>query len=100
MIGCRKSFHLEECNSEVSFLSETPLNSTPLPQLRANSLILKKDKEVELTASDDCLSRKSNPELGKSLNHNSPTAHILTLGNSKYETVPLGLSQDIPDVFL
>ena len=59
------------------------------------------------------VSVKSNPDLRKSLvllppehfkNCGTPkesdTAHIVTIRNSHYETVPIGLSQDIPDVFL
>ena len=51
---------------------------------------------------------KSNPDLTKPLSFEthedmkdlSDNVHILTLQNEKYETVPFGLSQDIPDVFL
>ena len=48
------------------------------------------------------ISRKLNPELRKSISFkdDNEKAHIITLGNSKYETIPLSLSQDIPDVFL
>ena len=111
----RKSFVLDECNSEISFLSETTRNSTPLngsPNLRTNSLRFKKENIISSLPSKD-VSVKSNPDLRKSLvllppehfkNCGTPkesdTAHIVTIRNSHYETVPIGLSQDIPDVFL
>jgi len=111
----RKSFALDECNSEISFLSETTRNSTPIsgsPNLRTNSLRFKKENTLRSFPLQE-VSVKSNPDLRKSLivippDHiqkrgspqSSDTAHILTIRNSQYETVPLGLSQDIPDVFL
>ena len=101
MFAFRKSFHLDECNSEISFLSETTRNSTPLngsPNLRSNSLRLKKELRGSRLAEEN--SRGSNPELRETLSCKKENAHIVTLGNSKFETVPFGLSQDIPDVFL
>ena len=112
----RKSFALDECNSEISFLSETTRNSTPLngsPNLRTNSLRFKKENATSSSPSKD-ISIKSNPDLRKSLvllppehfkncepsKQNEQAAHIVTIRNSQYETVPIGLSQDIPDVFL
>ena len=107
-----KSFALEECKSEISFLSETTRNSTPLngsPNLRTNSLRFRKEKSLHLQE----VSIKSSPDLRKSLlllptnqskncesSNSSDRAHIVTIQNSRYETVPIGLSQDIPDVFL
>ena len=96
---------MDECNSEISFLSETTRNSTPLngsPNLRTNSLRLKKEEKTSISQLVEEISRKSNPELRKSISFkdDNEKAHIITLGNSKYETIPLSLSQDIPDVFL
>ena len=65
----RKSFALDECNSEISFLSETTRNSTPLngsPNLRTNSLRFKKENATSSSPSKD-ISIKSNPDLRKSL---------------------------------
>ena len=107
----RKSFHTEECNSEISFLSETTRNSTPLngsPNLRTNSLRVRKENKSSSSPLTQEASVKSNPDLTKPLSFEthedmkdlSDNVHILTLQNEKYETVPFGLSQDIPDVFL
>ena len=107
----RKSFHPEECNSEISFLSETTRNSTPLngsPNLRTNSLRLRKEDKARASPLTQEASVKSNPDLTKALSFEtsedikelSDNVHILTLQNEKFETVPFGLSQDIPDVFL
>jgi len=112
----RKSFALDECNSEISFLSETTRNSTPLnssPNLRTNSLRFKKENGTSSCPSKD-VSVKSNPDLTRSTvlvppepfkncddsEESEGGAHIVTIRNSEYETVPIGLSQDIPDVFL
>ena len=112
----RKSFALDECNSEISFLSETTRNSTPLscsPNLRTNSLRFEKKNGTSSITSKDT-SIKSNPDLTKSAVLLPPEpfkncenseereggAHIVTIRNSEYETMPIGLSQDIPDVFL
>lgn len=104
MFVFRKSFHLEECNSEISFLSETTRNSTPLngsPNLRSNSLRLRKESDrTNCSRVAEEASTSSNPELRKTLSCTQDKAHIVTLGTSKFETVPFGLSQDIPDVFL
>ena len=107
----RKSFHPEECNSEISFLSETTRNSTPLngsPNLRTNSLRLRKEDKAQASPLTQEPSVKSNPDLTKASSFEteedrrelSDNVHILTLQNEKFETVPFGLSQDIPDVFL
>ena len=112
----RKSFALDECNSEISFLSETTRNSTPLngsPNLRTNSLRYKKENGTSSFPTKD-VSVKSNPDLTRSTvlvppepfknyddsEEHEGGVHIVTIRNSEYETVPIGLSQDIPDVFL
>lgn len=115
LIFFRKSFHLDECNSEISFLSETPgtRRSTPLTSLtstpqtaartRTHSLRLERGREREVrTAAAAADTPGTAGELRKtlSLKQERDKAHIITLGNSKFETVPFGLSQDIPDVFL
>merc|ERR1711997_1389224 len=95
----------EECNSELSFLSETTRNSTPLngsPNLRSNSLRLRKEDKCEASPLTREVSVKSNPDLTKpsSLETEedlSDNVHIMTLQNEKYETGLFGLSQDIPD---
>ena len=101
----------EECNSELSFLSETTRNSTPLngsPNLRSNSLRLRKEDKCEASPLTREVSVKSNPDLTKPSRLETEedeedltdNVHIMTLQNEKYETGLFGLSQDIPDVFL
>ena len=111
----RKSLQLEECNSEISFLSsETTRNSTPLngsPNFRTNSLRFRKEALADRKLPIKDISMKSNPDVRKSIlllptdkrspsAQSSDSAHIVTIRKSEYETVPIGLSQDIPDVFL
>ena len=107
----RRSCQPEECNSEISFLSETTRNSTPLngsPNLRSNSLRLRKEDKCEASPLTREVSVKSNPDLTKPSSLETEedeedltdNVHIMTLQNEKYETGLFGLSQDIPDVFL
>lgn len=114
---------LEECNSELSFLSETSQQSTPhhrppnqVPTKatpdRANSVGRGREggKQDLLSANSGS---KPNGELFSSSDWTETarvmmgvgateagTAQIVTIRNAQYETLPIGLSQDIPDVFL
>ena len=101
VMNFRKSYHLDtECNnSELSFLSETtrnstPLNGSPAPNLRTNSLRVRKENQPSKSglglAEED--TRKSNPELGQSMmggfKEAQQTAHILTLGRDEIGIPP------------
>jgi hypothetical protein len=69
--GLRRKKILDECNSEISFLSETTRSSTPLngsTNLRTNSLRFKKENLKGSLPSKD-LKKKSKSDLRKSLEH-------------------------------
>ena len=73
---------------------------TAIARTRTHSLRLERGREREVRTA--AAESPGAGELRKtlSLKQERDKAHIITLGNSKFETVPFGLSQDIPDVFL
>ena len=75
---------------------------TAIARTRTHSLRLERGCEREVRTAAAATESPGAGELRKtlSLKQDRDKAHIITLGNSKFETVPFGLSQDIPDVFL